>query len=187
MKAGSMIAVMLMSLAGCAVAGSERATEIGDDQVPYSLLDPEAPAAVPIVGGRGIEVCLLDGEELVVTERRVDEDADLLDIVSGLSTTSGRETAAGLQTAVGGADEIHDVTLRGGIAAVDFTATAAQTLTQDPLATIAQIVCTLTRQPGIGSVRFTAGRVAIDVPRSDGSLTDAPVAREDYESLLATS
>ena len=187
MKAGWTIASMLMSVAGCSVAGSKHATEIGDDQVPYSLLDPEAPPAVPIVGGRGIEVCLLDGETVVVIDRRIEEAAGLLDIISGLSATSARETAAGLQTAVGGADEIHDVTLRGGIAAVDFTATAAQTLTQDPLATIAQIVCTLTRQPGIGSVRFTADGAAIDVPRSDGSLTDAPVAREDYESLLAAS
>ena len=83
-----------------------------------------------------------------------------------------------------GEDEIADVTLRGGTASVDFGPDAAQTLTPDPLSTIAQIVCTLTGQPGVGSVRFSVDGEAIDVPRADGSLTDAPVALDDYLDLV---
>ena len=49
---------------------------------------------------------------------------------------------------------------------------------------IAQIVLTLTGLRGIGQVVFTRDREVTGVPLPDGILTSAPVAAEDFESLL---
>lgn len=171
--------------AGCSVAAEDAATVIEREAVPFDLLDPDAPNVVEVAGGRTVSVCLLRDDRLVPVERRLGRDADLRDILASLAGVSDDEAALRLSTAVSGAEEIRDVETAGGIATVDFDASADQALTPDPLATIAQVVCTLTAQPGIGSVRFTVAGDAIDVPRQDGSLTDAPVARDDYAGLLA--
>jgi hypothetical protein len=54
---------------------------------------------------------------------------------------------------------------------------------QRQLVAIAQIVCTLTSQPGIGQVAFTLDGEPVDVPKGDGSTTSAPVAADDYQHL----
>ena len=93
-----------------------------------------------------------------------------------LGALSDTEAAQGLQTAVSGPDEISSVTLIGGTALIDFAKKAEQTLTADPLATAAQLTCTLTAQPGVGLVRFSVNGTAIEIPTSDGALTDSPVS-----------
>ena len=177
--------VVLAAISACSVAADDEASAIDVDAVPFDLLDPDAPNVAPVVDGRSATVCLLRDEQLVVVQREVERDADLRTVLVSLAGVSDAEAAAGLETAVSGADEIHEVDTAGGIATVDFDAAADQTLTPDPLATIAQLVCTLTAQPGIGAVRFTVDGDPIDVPRQDGSLTDAPVSRDDYADPTA--
>ena len=67
---------------------------------------------------------------------------------------------------------------------MSFGPSASGSITQDPLATIAQLVCTLTQQRGVGAVRFTVDGVPFDVPIANGSLTEGPVSRDDYAPLL---
>ena len=95
------------------------------------------------------------------------------------------EAAAGLRTSIAGTDEIVSVQQTAGVATVDLADEASQRLTTDPLATVAQLVCTLTRQPGIGLVRFTVSGVAAQVPLADGTLSNGPVSADDYLVLLA--
>jgi spore germination protein GerM len=176
-----------LAIAGCSIDASSSPTAIDDGAVPFDLLDPDAPALAPVAQGQSVTVCLLRDGRLALVQRTIDEDASFADILQATANTTRAEAAAGLDTAIGGAEEIADVTVTNGIAAVDFEPTAAESLTADPLATIAQLVCTLTEQRGIGSVRFTLDGMAIDVPTADGSLTDAPVGRDDYASLLDTA
>lgn len=175
---------LALLLGACSVAADDEATPIDVEAVPFDLLDPAAPDVAPVVDGRTASVCLLDADRLVVVDRQVERDAELLEVVVSLAQVSEEEQATGLETAVGGGEDIDAVEVTGGIASVDFGATADQTLTPDPLATIAQIVCTITAQPGVGAVRFTVDGDPIDVPRDDGSLTDAPVSRDDYAEML---
>ena len=183
MRSTGAMALLLLQGA-CAVAAESSATAIDVGAVPFDLLDPDAPNVTPVVDGRTVSVCLLRDDGLVVVDRQVERDAGLREVVVSLATTSEEEAAAGLETAVSGPEDIAAVDIAGGVASVDFGPTADQTLTPDPLSTIAQVVCTLTGQPGVGSVRFTVDGDPIDVPRDDGSLTDAPVARDDYTQLL---
>jgi hypothetical protein len=175
-----MIAVVLTG--ACSVAPESSARRI--DEVPFDLLDPDAPNVAPVSGGRTVSVCLLRDDRLVVVERQLEADSEFRDVLVSLSATSEEEADAGFESAASGAEDIADVTTGGGVATVDFEATADQTLTPDPLATIAQIVCTLTGQPGVGAVRFTVAGDSIDVPREDGSLTDAAVTRDDYREMF---
>lgn len=173
------------TIAGCAVASEDAATEIPAEAVPFDLLDPEAPNVVEVVDGRSVEVCLFRDDRLAVVDRRLDRDGDLRDLLASLAGLSEADAEAGLESALSGTEDVTSIELSGGVAVVDFEANADQTLTPDPLATIAQIVCTLTRQPGIGAVRFAVEGDPIDVPRDDGSLTDAPVTADDYRELMA--
>jgi spore germination protein GerM len=172
-------------LAGCAIESQGRAREIPDDGVPYGLLDPDAAAVVPQPIGQAVELCLLQGDALVPVERAVDPPASLIDVARALAKVTEVEAAAALRTSIVAADEIVGVRQAAGVATVDLAAEASQRLTADPLATVAQLVCTLTRQPGVGLVRFTVADVPAEVPRADGSLSSGPVSADDYSGLLA--
>ncbi len=172
-------------LVGCAVPADSHPHQLDDNDVPFGLLDPSAPPVVSVAGGRAVTICLLQDGNLVPVTRRLAERADLQTIAQALGALSDSEAAQGLQTAVSGPDEISSVTLTSGTALVDFAKEAEQTLTADPLATAAQLTCTLTAQPGVGLVRFSVDGTAIEVPTADGALTDSPVSRDDYADLYA--
>ena len=67
---------------------------------------------------------------------------------------------------------------------MDLSADLSQIPAADQILALAQVVCTLTSLPGIGQVHFTRDGKAVDIPRADGSLTNRPVARADYDSLF---
>lgn len=171
-------------LAGCGLSAGETATGIDDDDVPYGLLDSDAAAVVSPPEGRAVELCLLRGDVLVPVNRPVDPPAALIDIARALAEVTDSETAAELRTSIVASDEITSVQRAAGVATVALASEASQRLTADPLATVAQLVCTLTRQPGVGLVRFTVGDIPAEVPRADGSLSNGPVSADDYASLL---
>lgn len=180
---GLLVAVLV---GGCSIQRTERVTRIDDEDVPFGLLDPDAPGVAAVPGGQQIAIYLLDETgALVPTIRQVSSDPTLYEITRALGATTDDEAERGLQTKISGPDDILDVTLSGGTATVTLAAGASQTLTADPLGTVAQITCTLTLQAGVGLVRFAIEDQAIDIPRADGTLTDEPVGRDDYASLIA--
>jgi spore germination protein GerM len=170
--------------AGCAVSPRDDATPVDGDRVPYGLLDPDAAAVLPQQSGRRVELCLLRDHLLVPVVRAVDQPAALIDIVRALVDVTDAESASGLGTSLVASDEIVSVQRSAGVATVGLAEEASERLTADPLATVAQIVCTLTRQPGVGLVRFTVGELPVEVPRADGTLSSGPVSGDDYSSLL---
>ena len=176
--------VALVLLAGCGVDSDGRVHRIGDEDVPYGLLDPAAKQPVQQPGGDSVRICLLDDADLREVTRGVARGTDLRGIIGALGSLTDREAAQGLHTALGGPDEVRRVTVAEGTASVDFAPDTEQTITADPLATVAQIVCTLTAQPGIGRVMFSLAGAPIEVPEADGTLTDDPVSRDDYAVML---
>jgi Sporulation and spore germination len=175
---------LVLLMGACTVSTDGPPTQIADEAVPFSLLDPEAPPVTVEPEGRGFSICLLDEDLLTPATRQLAEDADLRDVVRSLGTLRPEEAALGWQTALSSPDDVQRVTLQAGTVTVDLTQNAQQAITSDPLATVAQLVCTLTAQPGVGRVEFSIDGTAIEVPRADGSLTDAPVTRDDYATLI---
>jgi hypothetical protein len=73
-----------------------------------------------------------------------------------------------------------------GVAEVALKGTLLdEILTRDQVLAFAQLVLTLTAQPGIGQVTFTAGGEPISAQRGDGSVArpDVPLTYEDYAEL----
>ena len=184
MRPRTFLGAAALALGGCAVSATSSATRIDDAAVPHALLESEAPNVVAEPGGRDVTICFFDDDRLVMSDRRLADDSTLIDVARSLAALTDAEAGRGWQTAISGADEVRRISLSGGTATVDFADDASQSLTRDPLATVAQLVCTITGQPGVGLVRFSVGRTPIEVPRADGSLTDAAVSRDDYGPLL---
>lgn len=174
-------------VAGCSVATRDTATSIDDDTVPYGLLDRGAVAVVPQETGRETGLCLLRGDALVQVTRRLAPPVSLLDIARALAEVTASDTADELRTSLVAGDEIVSVERAAGVATVDLAEDASQRLTADPLATVAQLVCTLTLQPGVGLVRFTVSEIPVEVPLADGTLSSGPVSADAYGALLDTT
>jgi hypothetical protein len=174
----------LVLLSACGVSTSGKVHHIDDDDVPFGLLDEHGGEAAGAGAGRSAHVCLLKEDRLVEVERRVRGGSGLLRIIRSLGELTPTEADEGLGTALPAADEVRAVKLRAGTAEVEFTADPTQTESADPLASVAQIVCTLTLQGGVGRVTFSLGGTPIEVPTATGALTGDPVSREDYESML---
>jgi len=182
-----MVALAVALSAGSAACGigAQRAAQVdAAENVPFDLLDPEAPALVQPAGGEDVTVCLVGDGVITPTPRRLPSDASMLEIVQSLaSDVTDAEAAAGLHSALTSDVAIAATTVRRGTAVVDFGA-APDLIGEDRIVAVAQIVCTLLHQAGIGQVTFTVEGAPIQVPVGDGSLTAEPVTRDDYPSLL---
>lgn len=174
-------------LAGCSVDANGRARIADEDDVPFALLDPDAPAVVPttVVGevGEPVTLCFLRDRRLVVVERQFSASVTPEMVVRALSSPPP-EGEAPARTALSDPLVVRDVAVVAGIARVDLSQSIAELGGEDQLLAVAQIVCTLTARPGVGQVAFTLEGTPIEVPRGDGSLVSQPVSRDDYASLF---
>jgi len=172
----------LVALVSCGISAEPEATRIEPDQVPFGLLDAE-PSTTISKDGRVVSIHLLTGDRLLVVDRTMPDDgslADLLELVIGGPTAE--ERGLGITSAVP-PGTIAGVETSRGTAEVDLTPAFGDLRSADQILALAQIVYTLTAQPGIGSVAFTLEGEPIEVPRSDGTVSDDPLSRDDFSAL----
>jgi len=177
-----------LGLAGaCGVESQGQATQVDDDRVPFGLLDPTSTTSQPRGGGgtNAVDVCLVRGDSVVVIPRHTEVDAPV-DAAIGLleaGPISDAEAASELRTEVS-EGSVRDLELTGGVAVVALGGGFGELQADAQRLAVAQLVCTLTAQPGVGQVRFTLDGADVDVPREDGSLTAEPLTRDDYRDLI---
>jgi hypothetical protein len=190
-------AVTVLTVAACTVSVDEAAREVDDAEVPFELLVPATPAgdtttttAAPTGVVRPVHLVAEDG--LVAVERTVDDPSPEVLIAELVNGPSPTERDDGLSSALadGGDDDVDAqlvaaVELARGVATVDLATEFTSLPSDRQVDAIAQIVLTLTAQPGIGQVVFTLEASPVDVPRADGTTTTDPLARSDYRDLLA--
>lgn len=177
--------VLVASLGACGISEEQRA-RARDDDVPFGLLDEAAPPLLPPTPdpvNEGVALCFVSGDTLRVVVGSVEPAGDLSEVVAALADPPEVDGTQ-LATAVAGQDLVGDVTLTAGVAHVDLLPPITLLGGDEQLLAIAQLVCTLTGQPGVGPVSFTLDGASVDVPRDDGSLTSEPVSRDDYADLL---
>jgi spore germination protein GerM len=188
--AGAVAVVTLAVVAACGVPTQDEARTVARDDVPFELLErgtttSPAPPLLPRPD-EVVEVCFLD-EDGVLTPllTRPPGDQTLPSIVAVLAEPpAANDFGVPLTTAVS-EPELLEVTRERGLVVVDLDSSFTTMAADDELAAIAQLVCTLTAQPGVGQIRFSLDGTPIEVPRGDGSLTAEPVVRSDYATLLA--
>ncbi|WP_421119736.1 GerMN domain-containing protein [Aquihabitans daechungensis] len=172
-------------VSSCSVDEQGSAQVQDDEKVPFGLLEPNAPALLPPAtepAAEGVSLCFIDDGALVRVVARLDPPLDLRSVTEALAEPP-ESASASLRTAVG-PELVRSVRLARGVARVDFRPAVTEMGGDEQLLAVAQLVCTLTAQPGVGPVSFTLAGTPVDVPRSDGSLTSGPVSRDDYADLL---
>jgi spore germination protein GerM len=168
---------------GCGIDAEREANRVPPTEVPFGLLDQQATTSTEAPSGRTATVYLVAEERLVDIDRPVADGAGLSDllelVVDGPSDT---ERVLGVTTAIP-EGAVAAVSSSRGLAEVDLTAEFGEIRSADQLLALAQIVYTLTAQPGIGGVNFTLEGEDVDVPLGDGAVGTEALTREDLRSL----
>jgi len=183
--AGVVLALVALGSAACGIPTASTPTPIAKSDVPYRLLTPPTttttlPGTPPAVGvAEQIFLVSPDGH-LVAATREVAVPASPTQVVGALlAGPTATETAAGIQSFLTQAG-VQVTTQAGGVATVDFSTNPIQVVGPDQTLAIAQVVYTVTQQPGIAGVTFEIDGKAIEVPTAAGAQVPGPVGRIDY-------
>ena len=186
--ASVLVVAAALGASACGIAPDDRAALEPDGAIPFDLLGTAPPTVEPdaSVVGSATRICLVAGQQRVlVVDRTLEPGYDPADLVDALvAGPTAAERTYGLTSALADPDTVRSVGDEGGVATVDLDPSFAEVPTADQLDVVAQIVCTLTGQPGIGQVRFTVDGRPVEVPRGDGSATSEPVTRADFRTLI---
>jgi hypothetical protein len=172
---------------GCGVPQDEQPRALDPGAAPFRVFEPEVAPSPE--GDLAVELWFVRSDRLVAVQRTVRLPGSPQQVLSALFTgLTDAERAAGLASSIPSGVSFQGVEVQERIAVVnlDVLDVQSQVLALQPLA-FAQIVATLDGRPEIDGVRFRAGGSDVQVPRGDGSLTDAPVNRESYADLLGTA
>ncbi len=182
------LTVVVIAVAGCGVHPSDKATVQADENVPFALLDSTTTTSVTTVPPDAItaRICLIANDGTIrPLPRTMAVGYELTDLAKALAQgPSTDEHGLGWTTSLPGTELLDFVTAGAGVASVGLTEPFTAMSTDDQLKAVAQLVCTLTAQPGIGQVQFTIAKSPVAVPRGDGSATSDPVSRNDYDNLI---
>ena len=190
--AGVVLAVGAIA-AACGVPVQESPRFERADRVPYDLLDPPTTTTAPpptvetAPHPSTTSLCFVTATGRLIVVQRATTTSDVAVVVRLLEDgPTASEQRFGLTTTITDPALVTSATASAGVAHVDLAPTSGETVSGAQNLAVAQLVCTITAQPGIGQVVFTLGGAPIEVPRGDGSLSAGPVTAEDYAALLAT-
>jgi spore germination protein GerM len=181
------IAIVVV-LAGCGVSSRDELSTADADEVPYDLLAPEVPTSTSTTEPRRetarAAVWFVAGGSIVPLFRDVPGPADLEGLLAALvaGPTEG-EARLGARSSI--AADAGGITARidRRTAVIELPAGFASAAPREQLLGLAQLVYTATELASVDTVRFDIGGAQVAVPRADGSVTDEPLRRIDYQSL----
>ena len=211
--ARSLIALLSIVLvtSSCSIPGDGSVKQIDPDQIPYELnatttsppptTVPATTTTAPVVESTTstisstipvevVRLFFVAGAQIVPIDRLLLSPAAAPQVLAALSEGPPEgDAAAGLRSALP-VGFVAEVSVERGIATVELPGTFITELPggEQRLA-VAQIVLTLTRQAGVGQVRFTSDNEPQSVPRGRGDLSSpgATVACDDYANLLPSN
>jgi hypothetical protein len=183
---GLLLAASALVASACGIPTASSPTPIAKSDVPYRLLDPPTtttttPGSNPAVGVPEQVFLVAPSGHLVAATREVAVPASpTLVLAALLAGPTATESAAGVQSFLTHAGVQATVTQSGAVATVHFTNSPIQVVGPDQTLAVAQVVYTLTQQPGITGVSFELGGKPIEVPTAAGAQVPGPVGRADY-------
>jgi len=209
----SAIGALLIALAtsSCSIPGDGSVKQIDPDQIPYELnatttsppptTVPATTTTAPVVETTTstisstipvevVRLFFVAGAQIVPIDRLLLSPAAAPQVLAALSEgTPEGDAAAGLRSALP-IGFVAEVSVERGIATVVLPATFITDIPGgDQRLAVAQLVLPLTRQSGVGQVRFTSNNEPQSVPRGRGDLSapGATVACDDYANLLPSN
>lgn len=180
-------AALLVGTAGCGIPAESSARQADPDDVPFGLLDRGTSAPPTSVGGISASTYFVLDERLVEVPRSLGSGDGLDELVAALAagpTEDEQETGISSSLPEG---QVAEATTARGVAQVDLRESFAELGNVDQTLAIAQLVYTMTGQPGIGRVSFTLAGESVEVPRGDGALTTDALARDDFTDVAPES
>lgn len=182
MAAWALVVALLLALAACGIPSESEANRIAPDDVPFGLLD-EGTTTTAVTEGRSADIYLLARDKLIAVERSVPEDGGLRALLQRVvEGPTKEERTLGITSAVP-VGTVASVGSSRGVATVDLNAAFGDIRASEQLLALAQIVYTLTAQPGIGGVSFTLEGDPVKVPLAGGQLREGPLSRDDFSAL----
>jgi len=192
------ISALCVVLASCAVPKSGTVDEISSNDIPFGLNSPEtsAPATTtsvvltsPLTGStfEQADLYFVDGSSLERVRLEIPSPTDLQGVFAALIAGLPDPAHTKVKTLLP-VDFAAVIDAEGGVANVNAKRVYLDSIKpNEQRLAIAQIVLTLTSQPGIGQVTFSVGGKAIGVPRGRGDIAGAgtPVTFDDYKMLIA--
>ena len=192
------IGALCVLLASCAVPKSGSVNEVNPNDIPFGLNSPEtsAPSTTTTVvvqttvAGTAYEkadLFFVEAASLIRVQIEIPSPTNLQGVftalISGLPSSAPSKAKTLLPTAFAA-----NIDVEGGVANVNSKIGYLDSIKpNEQRLAIAQIVLTLTSQPGIGQVTFSVGGKPIGVPRGRGDIAGAgiPVTFDDYKMLIA--
>lgn len=184
--AGLGVAALALGLGACGIPTASSPSPIAKSDVPYHLLDPATttttvPGAPPAVGVPELIFLVAPTGHLVAATREVAVPASLTQVVGALlAGPTATEAAEGIQSFLNRTGVQVTLSPTGGVATVNFTSDPILVVGPDQTLAIAQVVYTVTQQPGVTGVTFDIAGKAIEVPTAAGAQVPGPVTRADY-------
>jgi spore germination protein GerM len=183
----TLAAASALALAGCGVGTQSSATLTPPDDVPFGLAEarPETTTTMPpSARATSTSIYLLDRDSRVVPVDRELRSNDVHEVIDALlAGPLPDEVRLGLTSALPDADIVGAVDVTGGIGSVDLDPSFTDLTADIQRSALAQLVFTLTAQPGIGQVSFTLDGQPVEIPRGDGTLASGSVSRDSYREL----
>ena len=197
-KTSLFLIMLTFAISACAVPKSGEFVEVNPNDIPFNLNSPEtsAPsttvqyAVQTTIAGIDYEQAdfyFIKSSELVRVQLEVpiptDPQSVFASLVAGLPDPAHTKVTSLLPT-----NFAATVDVDGGVANVNAKRGYLDLVKpNNQRLAIAQIVLTLTSQPGIGQVTFSVAGKPIGVPRGRGDIAGAgvPVTFDDYKMLIS--
>lgn len=174
-------AVLVVAVASCGVGDTGSASKIDSDNVPFGLLDETTGTTLSPQDGQAATIYLARADLLVPVVRTLSPPIGVGELIDALNRgPTDEETRAGLRSALSQRFTVTFTDLAGGVATVDLDKQFTSLSSTDQVLSLAEVVFTVTGQPGVGRVRFTLDGEQAEIPRANGSLTSRSVSRDDY-------
>ena len=172
------VAVLALLTAGCGVTTQSSPQALDNSTVP-TVAPPTGPTA------HIADIYLVKGQKLIPAQRLIADPTTLERILQSLlSGPTSIESGSGLRSALPSTVLLRGVTVQGDTAHLDLSEGLTGIDTGDQAYAIAQLVYTTTTWRGITRMQLMVEGQQVQVPRADGTLTEGPVGRSDYASLL---
>ena len=178
--------------AACGVPTQNAPQVIAKAQVPFHLLDPEAPTTTTVTTPSPaftvpVLVYLVNptSQYLVSSQRLVAPPAQLSAVLDALlAGPTASELALGVQTAFSSGVRVLSAGVSGGVATVNFNSAFGDITGPEQILAVAQVVFTVTSQltPETG-VTFEIGGTPTNVPVATGAQVPGPVHLLQYAAL----
>lgn len=177
----ALAAALLTAACGVPVDAEPRALD--PSAAPYQVVTRQRTA--PPTGTFRIVVYLVRDGALLPVPRRVPSSPTPEQVLAALAAgPTPTEQADGVSTGLPVDGDISLSGVNGTIATVSVPAAAGTSSRSDAVLAFGQVVLSLTALSSVSGVLFEQDEKALQVPRSDGSLSTGPLVRLDYRDLI---